>query len=203
MYENEYLYFSNYEYLRSKEKNEIFDPYEGTSKIIHIPKDSMLNLRNENFNIDLKLTKNTHIREFHKDLSKFNILSLFYINSRGIKKDGTVNLSKKIVSFQEWKYCMIIYNIGDFLQKFNNSMREIGRNYYMSPIKYYSPHKFDGDIDPFFNKPNEYNHQKEFRLVIENPEENVFLKIPIKNFKENLFILETESIFNGRFKIMK
>ena len=92
-----------------------------------------------------------------------------------IEKDMILN-NIKILSANKQMYeqtnnknrkCIVITNIVEFLNRIEIALKSGGFKYSSGIVKYYNEKTYVGDLTPF-DKSNKFEHENEFRFVIES-----------------------------------
>lgn len=190
LYENGTIYCNTIEYFRKLEDDYLRgDSYEGTFKITNYPPDSKVTLKlPENKELELKNAR-LHLREFYSEV-RGNIYCLTAIAREEIIKLGTLKLDSKNSGFGA--HFLLIKDSKQFFERliegFQNKKLKIKTGF----VKYYDKHSINGELDLFY-KSNEFEYQKEFRIIIEN-ETQTPIKIQVGSLKEISEIFDTKDL---------
>lgn len=93
---------------------------------------------------------------------------------------------------------VVIFNPKEFLSRIDAAIKNLNKTYSWNLVKYYDEDSHNGDLD-VFHKPLKYKHQNEFRIFVNNAEnEPLILKIgSIEDISE---IFEINKFRKLRFK---
>ncbi|WP_018477179.1 hypothetical protein [Pontibacter roseus] len=104
-----------------------------------------------------------------------NIFCIYGVKTKlinlSIKAIQRVRIEEEAVGFG--KAALLIYNLQEFVNRIEKSLKELGKEYNISPIHYYDSKTYEGELSPFF-KDDRYSYQNEFRLWIPNKVEHPF-----------------------------
>jgi hypothetical protein len=110
-----------------------------------------------------------------------------------------VALSDNIVSLG--KYAVVIYQVGEFIEKVKKAAVDRGFTCWSGPVTYYDPDTFHGSFDEvecLFKKRKSYEYQNEFRFVLGShepdgaklihlgPLDGIAFKIPTAEINQNV-----------------
>lgn len=93
---------------------------------------------------------------------------------------------------------MIVLNPPKLVQMFNQKAKELKLSNYWGPVNYYDRKNHIGELN-LLSKPNEFQYQNEFRLIIENSNNEPF-QINIGDLSSFTEIHPIEKLKNLRFK---
>jgi hypothetical protein len=104
-----------------------------------------------------------------------NIFCIYGVKTKlidlSIKAIQRVRIEEEAVGFG--KAALLIYNLPEFIARIENSLKELGKEFNISPVHYYDSKTYEGELSPFF-KDSRYSYQNEFRLWIPNKVEQPF-----------------------------
>ncbi len=173
------IYMNTIQYFRKIEDEELRgDKYEGVSKIINsLPGKFKIPDIEREFNY-----QKIHLIESYKEVLG-NIYSLYCISSKGFPNPLDFKLDQRNHRFGN--HCVIIKDNQYFLDAIESELIKQGLIFRHGFVNYYDKEVKNGKIK-LFEKPIEFEYQKEFRLYIEN--ENIQpIKLnlgPLKNKAE-------------------
>ncbi len=136
-----------------------------------------------------------HLRENYKNVLG-NIYSLYCISSYGFATPNDFFVDKKVERFGS--HFLLIKDNPKFLQLIEDKLKLLGLKFHYDFVRYYDKKSINGQIT-LFQKPNEFEYQKEFRIYADSASLNpLVLKIgSLKNIAE---IFKTELI--GELKLI-
>jgi hypothetical protein len=190
LYENGTIYMNTIQHFRKVEDEELRgDKYEGASKIINsLPgKFKIPNIERE-FNY-----QKLHILEAYEEVLG-NIYSLYCISSNGFPNPLDFELDQKNKRFGT--HCVLIKDNQYFLDSIEIELKRQGLKFRHGFVNYYNKEGKSGKLN-LFEKPNEFEYQKEFRFYVEhNKIESLSIQIgSLQNCAELITIEEVLSIF--------
>lgn len=156
LYENGTVYMNSIQHFRRIEDGYLRgDHYEGVSSIINsLP--GQFDVMGKTINY-----LSIHIPQSYSEVYG-NIYSLYAISSYGFKSPKDFYIDPRVKEFGT--HCILI-SPGEFLNKVNTKLDLIGLKHYDGFVDYYDKHKVNGKIN-LFQKPHEYEYQKEFRIYV-------------------------------------
>ena len=168
LYRNGTIFMNAIQYFRKMEDGELRgDCYEGVSRIKNYPPGQ--------FEIPILNFKGNYlalqIREAY-DTVVGNIFSLYCISSHGWKNPNDFKLDEKIKQFGS--HCLLIKDNAKFLSLIEEKLKELKANFNHNLVSYYDKDKVDGKIT-LFEKPLEFEYQKEFRFYVERKSDKPFV----------------------------
>lgn len=179
LYENGTIYMNPIQYFRKIEDKELRgDSYEGASEIINYPSGEFeipaIRYKGSHLGIHLKMS-------FDEVLG--NIYSLYCISSNGWKNPEDFFVDQKIKQFGT--HCLMVKDNVKFLNLVEKKLDELKVEYHHGFIKYYDKKNINRKVS-LFEKPNEFEYQKEFRFYIprESSEPFSFSIGSLKNIAE-------------------
>jgi len=194
LYENGTLFFNTIEYFRKLESEQGVrgDNYEGTVKLTNF---------SDKDNVDFKITipetgkiinlkpNKLHLREFLSDI-KGNLYSLYSLKTPEILDFKNFKIDERVKDFGD--YFLIIHNPSRFINSVIKELNKKDISYRAKLVKYYEKTELNGEIN-LFDKPSEFEYQKEFRIALYNNQSKP-IKIKIDSLKEYSSIFKSDSI---------
>ncbi|RKE89428.1 hypothetical protein [Ichthyenterobacterium magnum] len=171
LFENGTIFLNSIEYFRKLEDNGLRgDRYEGISKLHNLPSGEFeiksLNYKGKYISMQ--------IRESYQEIIG-NIYSLYAVSSFGFPNPLEFKIDDRNSEFGS--HCLMIKNLPLFFQKIEQELNNLKLKFRHGFVKYYDASKFNGQIT-LFQKPMEYEYQKEFRFYVErNSTEPLILNI--------------------------
>lgn len=167
LYENGTIYMNAIQFFRGIEDNELRgDKYEGISKINNYPA-GQIEIKSLNYKGKYLALQ---IRESY-DTVLGNIFSLYCISSHGWKRPTDFKIDQKIKNFGS--HCLVIKDNTKFLSLIEQKLKEMKIEYSHNLISYYDKDKVDREIT-LFEKPLEFEYQKEFRFYVKRKSDKPF-----------------------------
>lgn len=186
LYENGTVYLNTLEYFRKVEDDLLRgDKYEGVSKITNLPPGKMT-IKELNVIVDYI---NIHLKEAYENVLG-NLYCLYCVSSNGWKNPLDFKIDEKNARFGE--HCLMIKQPGIFIEKVENALKELNYKFSHNFVEYYDKKQVNGEIN-LFQKPNEFEYQKEFRFYVENDKIEP-IKLNIGSMKDYSEIFKTEDI---------
>ena len=187
--ENGTIYMNTVEWFRKKENDELRgDSYEGATRVINsLP--GTFNL--PGIERDFRYEK-VHLKESYEKIYG-NIYSLYCVSSFGFPNPLYFKIDEKMLDFGS--YCVMIKDNQYFFDKLQNELRNQGYNFNHGFVEYYDKETANKRLS-VFEKPNEFEYQKEFRFFVENQKmEPVVIKLgDLSNYAE---LVRTEEVIEG------
>jgi hypothetical protein len=176
LFENGTIYINTIEYFRKVEDEELRgDKYEGISRIINsFPGSFKIPGIDREFNY-IKM----HLREAHKVVIG-NIYSLYAISSKGFPNPLDFEFDKRNLRFGT--HGVMIKNLSLFFNKIEDELKKKNLKFNHGFVEYYNKEEVNREIS-LFEKPLEFEYQKEFRFYVENNKVKP-IKIQIGNMKD-------------------
>ena len=155
--ENGTIHMNSIQYFRNIEDSNLRgDAYEGVTQIINSwPGHFDINGVPINY-------LSVHVPQSYNTVYG-NIYSLYCISSHGFASPKDFNIDKRV---QEFGSHLLIISPGEFLKKIKNVLDFIGLIHHNGFVDYYDRNAINSKIS-LFQKPNEYEYQKEFRIYVE------------------------------------
>ncbi len=112
-----------------------------------------------------------HLRQTYENVLG-NIYSLYCISSHGWKNPKDFKIDNKIKHFGS--YCLMIKDVKEFFTLIENKLQQLGVKYYHDFVEYYDKSAINRKIN-LFEKPLEFQYQKEFRFYVERDSTEPFV----------------------------
>ncbi|AWM14620.1 hypothetical protein DI487_12655 [Flavobacterium sediminis] len=195
LFENGTIYMNTIEYFRKVEDEELRgDRYEGVSRVINsLPGTFKIPGIDREFNY-----VKVHLRESHKEVLG-NIYSLYAISSKGFPNPLDFEFDKRNLRFGT--HGVMIKDLPFFFNKIENELKKNNLKFIHGFVDYYDKEEVSREIT-LFEKPLEFEYQKEFRFYIENDEIKP-IKIQIGSMKNYAEIFKIEDILELKLEIKK
>ena len=186
LYENGTIFFNTIQYFRELEDKQLRgDGYEGASNIINsLPGTFIIPGSNHVVNFE-----KIHIKSAYPKVLG-NIFCLYCLSPQTVLNPFDFKIDDRIEEFGT--HFLMIKNGALFFEKVKKELENQGYKSHVDFVKYYDKDNVNSDLS-VFNKPKEYEHQKELRIYIENNEEK-FIKITIGSLKEFSQIYESKHL---------
>jgi len=195
LYETGTIYLNTIEYFKKVEDEELRgDKYEGTSKIMNSFSGTF---RISGSNQDFKYEK-VHIKKAYEKVLG-NIYSLYCISSKGFSNLLDFKMDERNLRFGT--HCLIIKDNYYFFEKIKSELKKNGYEFKHGFINYYDKDKVSKKLT-LFDKPNEFEYQKEFRFYVHNQKLEP-IKIQIGSLKEKAEIREVKDLTGIKFELKK
>lgn len=180
------LFFNSIQFFRKFEDNELRgDKYEGINSIKNLPSGTIeipkLNYKGNYISM--------HLRESHEHVLG-NIYSLYCISSHGWKNPNDVKIDRRNKDFGS--HCVMIKDLPKFMNLIETKLAEMQLDFKHGLIDYYDREKVNKKIT-LFEKPLEFEYQKEFRFYIHRESEDP-ITISIGSLEEIAELHTTEDI---------
>jgi len=162
LYENGTIYLNTIQYFRDIEDKELRgDSYEGASEIINsLPGTFKIPGIEREFNY-----QKMHIKKAYETILG-NIYSLYCVSSHGFPNPLDFEVDKR--NFRFGTHCLMIKDNAYFFDKIKSELTKQDYKYSHGFIDYYDKQKTTNLKLSLFQKPNEFEYQKEFRFYVEN-----------------------------------
>lgn len=183
------------EYFRKVEDEELRgDKYEGVSRVINsLPGTFKIPGIEREFNY-IKV----HLRESYKEVLG-NIYSLYAISSKGYSNPLDFEFDKRNLRFGT--HGILIKNLPLFFSKIESELKRNNLKFNHGFVDYYDKEEVCKEIS-LFEKPNEFEYQKEFRFYIENDKIEP-IKIQIGSMKDYAEIFKIENFLKMKLIVKK
>lgn len=186
LYENGTVYLNTLEYFRNIEDGLLRgDKYEGVSRITNLPP-GKITISELNVTVDYI---NIHLKEAYEKVLG-NLYCVYCVSSHGWANPLDFKIDDRNAGFGE--YCLMIKQPGVFIQKIEDAINHFDYKVHTGFVDYYDKDNINDTIS-LFQKPLEFEYQKEFRFFIEN-EKIEPIKLNIGSMKDYSEIYKTEDI---------
>ena len=193
LFENGTIYMNTIEYFRKVEDEELRgDKYEGVSKVINsLPGTFKIPGIDREFNY-----VKVHLKESYKEVLG-NIYSLYAISSKGFPNPLDFKFDERNLRFGT--HGVMIKDLPLFFNKIENELKKNNLKFNHGFVDYYDKEEVSREIT-LFEKPLEFEHQKEFRFYVENDKIKP-IKIQIGSMKDYAEILKIEDILELKLEV--
>jgi hypothetical protein len=196
LYENGTIYINTIEFFKKIEDNDLRgDNYEGTSEIINSLPGTF---RIPEIDRDIKYEKIHLKKSFDQILG--NIYSLYCISSKGFPNPLDFKIDEKNLRFGT--HCLMIKNSQYFFDKIKSELKNNGFDFRHGFVNYYDRDKITNKELTLFDKPEEFEYQKEFRFYVHNNNLEP-IKIQIGSLKDYAEIIETKHLTELKIELKK
>lgn len=196
LYENGTIYINTIEFFKKIEDNDLRgDNYEGTSEIINSLPGTF---RIPEIDRDIKYEKIHLKKSFDQILG--NIYSLYCISSKGFPNPLDFKIDEKNLRFGT--HCLMIKNSQYFFDKIKSELKNNGFDFRHGFVNYYDKDKITNKKLTLFDKPEEFEYQKEFRFYVHNNNLEP-IKIQIGSLKDYAEIIETKDLTELKIELKK
>lgn len=190
LFENGTVYLNTVEYFRNVEDGLLRgDRYEGVSKITNLPPGKMT-ISELNMTVDYL---NIHLKEAYEKVLG-NLYCVYCVSSHGWENPLDFKIDERNSGFGE--YCLMIKQPGVFIQKIEDEIKRLNYKVHTGFVDYYDKNKINDKIT-LFQKPVEFEYQKEFRFYVKN-EKIEPIKLNIGSMRDYSEIYKTEDILKMR-----
>mgnify|MGYP006382101747 FL=1 len=195
LFENGTIYMNTIEYFRKVEDEELRgDKYEGVSRVINsLPGTFKIPGIEREFNY-IKV----HLRESYKEVLG-NIYSLYAISSKGYSNPLDFEFDKRNLRFGT--HGILIKNLPLFFSKIESELKRNNLKFNHGFVDYYDKEEVCREIS-LFEKPLEFEYQKEFRFYVENDKIEP-IKIQIGSMKDYAEIFKIENFLKMKLIVKK
>jgi hypothetical protein len=193
LFENGTIYMNTIEYFRKIEDEELRgDKYEGVSRVINsLPGTFKIPGIDREFNY-----VKVHLRESYKEVLG-NIYSLYAISSKGFLNPVEYEFDKRNLRFGT--HGVMIKNLPLFFYKIESELKKNNTKFNHDFVDYYDKEEVCKEIS-LFEKPLEFEYQKEFRFYIENDKIEP-IKIQIGNMKNYAEMFKIEDFLKLKLTV--
>ena len=195
LFENGTIYMNTIEYFRKVEDGELRgDKYEGVSRIINsLPGTFKIKGIDREFNY-IKM----HLREAHNEVIG-NIYSLYAMSSKGFPNPLDFEFDKRNLRFGT--HCLMIKDLPYFFNKIEKELKKNNYKFHHNFVDYYDKDVVNREIT-LFEKPLEFEYQKEFRFYVEDYGMKP-IKINIGSLKKYAEIFKIEDLLEVKIEPKK
>jgi len=196
LYENGTIYINTIEHFRKIEDEELRgDKYEGASEIINsLPGTFRISEIDRDFEY-----KKLHLKRAYETVLG-NIYSLYCISSKGFPNLLDFKFDEKNLRFGS--HCLMIKDNRFFFERIKSEIKNNGYEYEHGFVEYYDKDNTGYKKLTLFDKPKEFEYQKEFRFYIHNDILKP-IKIQIGSLKGKAEIVEAKHLTNLKLEIKK
>ena len=192
LFDNGAIYLNTIEYFRKLEDKELRgDIYEGATKVINSLPGT---IRIPNTDRDIKYEK-IHLKISY-DSVLGNLYCLYCISSYGFPNPFDFMIDKRNLRFGT--HCLMIKDNQYFINSIENKLEKEGFKYKHGFIDYYNKDNVSKDLT-LFEKPNEFEYQKEFRFYVYN-EKIEPIKIHIGSLHDKAVMYSMDEIMTLQLK---
>ncbi|ULQ53345.1 hypothetical protein [Flavihumibacter fluvii] len=141
-----------------------FDKTEGRFSLTHLDSPKLELRLNENSEWRPINVLTAQLNEFGND-ERIKSYSLFYITEEETKNNIPFELSLEMKKMGD--YFLLITNPNEFMKRIEAHLNALGLNFNYSTVNYYDPTVNHQNLG-FFDKPQQFDYQKEFRIIVES-----------------------------------
>lgn len=168
LYNNGTIFMNAIQYFRKIEDNELRgDRYEGVSKVKNYPAGQFeipaINFKGNYLSLQIREAYDTVVG---------NIFSLYCISSHGWDNPNDFKIDEKIKKFGS--HCLVIKDNVKFLSLIEKKLKELKVKFNHGFVNYYDKDKVNREIT-IFEKPLEFEFQKEFRFYVARKSDKPFV----------------------------
>lgn len=168
LYNNGTIFMNAIQCFRKMEDDELRgDRYEGVSKIKNYPpgqfKIPAINFKGNYLSLQIREAYDTVVG---------NIFSLYCISSHGWDNPNDFKIDEKIKKFGS--HCLVVKDNVKFLSLIEKKLKELKVKFSHGFVNYYDKDKVDREIT-LFEKPLEFEYQKEFRFYVARKSDKPFV----------------------------
>ena len=191
LYTNGTVFLNTIQYFRDIEDGELRgDKYEGVSEIINsLPGTFKIKESEQEFRFE-----KVHLRKSFKEILG-NIYSLYAISDKGFQNYQDFEIDERVNGFGS--HCLVI-DPKSFINRMEKILHNLGYSYNHGFVDYYDKEKICKEVS-LFEKPFEFEYQKEFRFYVEN-EKIEPVKIQIGSLENCAELFSTKDIFTLQLK---
>ena len=191
LYTNGTVFLNTIQYFRNIEDGELRgDKYEGVSEIINsLPGTFKIKESEQEFRYE-----KVHLRKSFKEILG-NIYSLYAISNKGFQNYQDFKINERVNEFGS--HCLLI-DPKSFIDQMEKTFNKLGYSYSHGFVDYYDKEKICREIS-LFEKPFEFEYQKEFRFYVKN-EKIEPIKIQIGSLENCSELFKTKDIFTLQLK---
>lgn len=188
LYENGTIYMNSREFFRGIEDKELRgDSYEGVQEIRNYGAGSFL-IPSLNHTVNYQ---NIHLPIPFGEVWG-NIYSVYCISQETTPEMFDFRMDERNVNFGS--HCLIIKDPNIFIQAMTDKFKFLNYKFHLDFVQYFDKNSFNGKLS-VFDKPNEFNYQKEFRFYVERIGIEP-LKFHLDNLKSYCDVYTTEQIMS-------
>lgn len=193
LYENGTVYMNTLNYFKKVEDGNLRgDRNEGAINLV--------NAKDGTFRIKGTDREFKFISARYGDFLKTgNLYSLYCVSSYGFPDPRSFSLDERNIDFGS--HCLMIKEPGTFIERLESELTRLGYKFTHGFVKYYEEKIQLANLTPF-HKPNSFEHQKEFRFFVDNPQSKP-LKISIGSMKSYSEIYEAKDLTSLELRVKR
>ena len=197
------VYCNTIEYFRTLEEEEEegnlrADNYEGTYRVTQFQSNTKIEIvppGSPKKVLQFKNVKPLHLQEHYTNMNG-NLYCLYSINSEDVKPDEPFRIDLRNNKFGT--HFLLIDDPDKFLDLLFKKLKSGDYLYDTGFVNYYDKRKINREVGPF-EKPREFEHQKEFRVLIENKDPKPII-LKLGNLREIARAYENDHL-HGSFTL--
>lgn len=189
LYENGTVFLNSIQHFRKLEDNGLRgDIYEGISNLRNLPSGEfeIKSLNHKGKYVSMQ------VRESYEEVVG-NIYSLYAVSSQGFPNPLEFKIDNRNSEFGS--HCLMIKNLPLFFNRIEQELKNSKLKFRHGFVKYYDANKTNGEIT-LFQKPLEYEYQKEFRFYVERDSIEPLI-LNIGSLKDIAEIYESNELIKG------
>ncbi|WP_299584665.1 hypothetical protein [uncultured Sunxiuqinia sp.] len=195
LYDNGTIYINTIEYFRKVEDEELRgDKYEGATEIINSLPGTF---RIPGIDRDFSYEK-VHLKKAYEEVLG-NMYSLYCISSKGFQNPLDFRMDEKNLRFGT--HCLLIKDNQYFFDRIKSELRKNNYEFLHGFVEYYDKDKVSKKLT-LFDKPMEFEYQKEFRFYVHNQEIKPII-IQIGSLKGKAEIIEANKLTELKLELKK
>lgn len=188
MFENGTIFMNPVQHFRDFDDGGLRgDPYEGASEVNNLPSGTLeikeLNYKGEYISIHYKKSL---------DVILGNLYCMYCVSSKGFPNPLSFKIDQKNMDFGE--KCLMIYDSKTFLERMEKAMGSTNIEFHNGFVDYYDKKEYNGKLT-LFQKPLEFEFQKEFRFYLASDETKPII-LNIGSMKDIAKIHNTKDIID-------
>lgn len=195
LYENGTVYLNTIEYFRKHEDGLLRgDKYEGASRVINsLPGSFYIPSLNHTVNYI-----SVHLKESHETVLG-NLYCLYGVSSHGFPNPLDFKIDDKNAAFGT--HCLAIKDSLYFFNRIQEILTAEGYKFRHDFVEYYDKYNVNRELT-VFEKPLEYEYQKEFRFYVENDKVEP-IKVSIGSLRDYSEVFEMQDILQMKLEAKK
>lgn len=188
LYKHGTIYMNSREFFRRIEDKDLRgDSYEGVHKIKNYGKGSF-HIPGINHTVNYQ---NLHLPQSFDEVWG-NIYSLYCLDPRTVPEMFDFKMDERVSKFGS--HCLLIKKPNEFISLVKTNARLMHYELFMDFVKYFDKHEFNGELT-VFDKPKEFEYQKEFRFYIKRKRIDPLI-FKIGSLEDISEIFQTEAILD-------
>ena len=194
LYKEGTIYMNTVEYFRCLEKDkQRGDGYEGASEVINsLPGTFKIKESDQEFKYE-----KVHIKSQYETILG-NLYCLYCISDHGFPNLLDFKMDKRNMDFGS--HCLVIKDNAYFFKRIQEELKNQNWEYKHGFVEYYNKNEVSKKLT-IFDKPDEFEYQKEFRFYVKNNKLNP-IKIQIGSLEKYSEILKIEDIMKIETKLL-